>query len=253
MAALRIATWNVNGIRAREAQFLAWLEAESPDVVCLQEIKASPDQLSFTLTARPDYFGRWHGGGGYSGVALLLKKATFGDAPRFFHPPFDTEHRALAAETGAGLTFMSLYLPNGGKDYPAKLAFLDAFAAYATAARDARWLVAGDMNVTRDDRDVHPSQRKADAIGQRPEERASFERLFLAEHGALRDAQRVLDPEGDRLFTWWPMWKAARARNLGWRIDYVMPSRNFPGKEQSATIGREVGSSDHAPLIVELG
>jgi exodeoxyribonuclease-3 len=252
---MRVATWNVNGIRAREQQVEAWLGAEQPDVVCFQETKAAPDQIPFTLTHRPDYWSKWHGGGGYSGVALLLKKSTFPDAPSFDHPPFDVEHRMVLARTASGPTFSSLYVPNGGKDYPAKMSFLASLVAWTSALRTAGegLIVAGDMNVARTDRDVHPSQRKADAIGQRPDEREAFERLFAADGGGLLDAQRAIDPEGDRLFTWWPFWKAARARNLGWRIDYVLSSASLAVRPQSATIGRDVGTSDHAPLIVSFG
>jgi exodeoxyribonuclease III len=252
---MRVATWNINGVRAREAQLLAWLDAEKPDVACLQEIKASLDQVPASLLARDDYWSCWHGEGGYSGVALLLKKSTFPAAPTFEHPPFDMERRIVLAKVEDGRRFASLYVPNGGKDFPAKMAFLDALTAWlASLSKQGHGLLlAGDMNVTRSDIDVHPSQRKPDVIGQRPDERASFARLFDPAEGAMLDAQRVLEPTADRLFTWWPYWKTARKNNLGWRIDYVLYNASFAQAPSAAVIAREYGTSDHAPLIVTFG
>src|SRR5262249_15116047 len=110
-AALKIGTWNVNGIRAREAQVQAWIERDRPDVVCLQEIKASPEQVPAMLCEMEGYWCYWHGVKGYSGVALQVKKETFPERPQFLHPEFDYENRIVTARL-ADLTVASVYVPN---------------------------------------------------------------------------------------------------------------------------------------------
>src|SRR4030088_2135261 len=127
---MKIATWNVNGIRARHAQLLEWVARERPDVVCLQEIKASSDQVPAALCELEGYWCYWHGGKGYSGVGLHVRKETCPDRPSFHHPEFDYEHRIVAARLPQ-VTVASIYVPNGGKDFPAKMRFLEAMDAYA--------------------------------------------------------------------------------------------------------------------------
>ena len=145
---MKIATWNVNGIRARQGQLLEWLAAEKPDVVCLQEIKASIDQLPFDLVDVEGYWSYWHGGKGYSGVALLLSKSLVGALPACTHPTFDFEQRIVCATVpspaagggnplGLPITVASVYVPNGGKDFEAKLGFLDALDRFAAEAAGA--------------------------------------------------------------------------------------------------------------------
>src|SRR4051812_50207057 len=112
--ALTVATWNVNGIRARQAQFLEWLERDRPDVVCLQEIKASPTQLAEELCELNGYWCYWHGAGGYSGVSLHLRREGFPQAPPFEHPRVDPATRLLTAPTG-DLVGGPVFVPHRGK------------------------------------------------------------------------------------------------------------------------------------------
>ncbi len=245
---MKIATWNVNGIRARLEQLSEFAARAAPDVLCLQEIKAAPERIDGVMFLLPEYWSYWHGAGGYSGVSLHLRRAAFRERPRFEHPAFDHECR-IAVARADGLVLASVYVPNGGKDYPAKLRFLEAMAAWVaeSRARGERLVVCGDMNVTRGDIDLHPTQRKDGAIGQRPDERALFERVLAA---GLVDVARALHPADARMFSWWPFWKAARANNLGWRLDYVLASAELAAER--AEVAREVGTSDHAPVVVEL-
>ena len=137
---MKVVTWNVNGIRAREAQVGELLAREAPDLVCLQEIKAPPDKVPAALRPLPGYHGYWHAQTAYSGVSLLVNERRVDGAPRFDHPPFDVETRVVTAEVD-GVTVASLYVPNGGKDFDAKLRFLtalDGWAADAQAAGPAR-------------------------------------------------------------------------------------------------------------------
>jgi exodeoxyribonuclease III len=243
---VKLTTWNVNGIRARVAEVLAFIEREQPDVFCMQELKAAPEQLPEALCALADYHCYWHGHKGYSGVGLLLKKRAFPEPPTFAHPSFDHETRIVTARAGA-LEFASIYVPNGGKDLAAKVRFLDALDAYAAEAqRSARQLVlCGDLNVAREPRDVHPSLHKQNEIGQTPEERAQLERLISR---GLVDLSRKFEPDNDRLFSWWAPWRNLREKNVGWRIDYVLASAALAERAQSCVIEREFGKSDHAPV-----
>ncbi len=247
---MKIATWNVNGIRARQAELQAWLAAHEPDVLCLQELKAAPEQIPALLVSPEGYSCYWHGARGYSGVALLVRREAAAPALTFSHPSFDMEQRIVVADLG-DMRVASVYVPNGGKDYDAKLRFLDALAGWVAetnAAGDAL-VVCGDLNVAREERDVHPKERKPNQMGTRPEERALFARLLA---GGLADVGRALDPENENLFTWWPPWRNLRQRNIGWRIDYVLASENMAARATSAVSMREFGTSDHAPVLIEF-
>jgi len=247
---MKIATWNVNGIRAREQQLHEWIERERPDVICLQEIKATPAQVPAALCDLPDYWCFWHGERAYSGVALQVRKEHAPERPVAFHPAFDVECRVIAAPVG-GLEIASVYVPNGGKDYAAKLRFVEALIAYAGQARAAgrRLILCGDINIARADIDVHPKERKVTAIGQLPEERALFERLLKA---GLVDVARALEPGNEELFTWWAPWRNLRQRNIGWRIDYLLASTELAERARRCVSFREVGTSDHAPVLAEF-
>ena len=175
---MRIATWNVNGIRARATQFREWLERDRPDIVCLQELKAEANQIPEECKA-PDYYALWHTRKGYSGVSLHVRKDLFAVDPLFSHPPFDFESRIVQADVG-DLVIASVYVPNGGKDYAAKIDLVNRLIEWShQQVREGRdVVVCGDMNIARAEMDVHPKERKPNAIGQRPEERALFATLL---------------------------------------------------------------------------
>jgi len=250
---LTIATWNVNGIRARQAQFLEWVARDRPDVICLQELKATPEQLPEAVCNLDGYWCYWHGAGAYSGVSLNLRREVFPQEPAFAHPSFDNETRIVTADLG-DLVLGSVYVPNGGKDFAAKMTFLAAMKEYAAELRAAgrRLVLCGDMNVARTDRDVHPKERKPGVIGQRPEERDLFEGLLGQ---GLVDVGRTLDPDNENLFTWWAPWRNLRQRNIGWRIDYILASEPVAAGATASKVLADVGTSDHAPVVAtfELG
>jgi exodeoxyribonuclease-3 len=247
---MKIATWNVNGIRARQSQVQEWLEREQPDVVCLQEIKASIDQLPVWLCEMEGYWCYWHGGKGYSGVALHVSKRIATERPRFEHPGFDYENRIVLVRL-PNVTAISVYVPNGGKDFPAKMRFLAALEQFACdmTAEPNPIVIAGDLNIARADIDVHPKERKPRAIGQLPEEREQLERII--DHG-LVDVSRALEPGNDQMFTWWAPWRNMRERNIGWRLDYFLVSQPLFDRVGSCRIERETGTSDHAPVIAHF-
>ena len=252
---MKLATWNVNGIRARQAEVQGWIEQERPDVVCLQEIKATTDQIPMFLCEIEGYWCYWHGGKGYSGVALHVSKTFAPERPAFNHPEFDYENRIVTVDlpTPDGrITVASVYVPNGGKDFPAKMKFLEAMDTYAAAraAQDGALVMMGDMNVARSERDVHPKERKPRAIGQLPEERAIIERILAR---GFVDVGRTLDPDNDGLFTWWAPWRNLRQRNIGWRLDYVFASEPLAALATSCPVQKDVGTSDHAPVVATFG
>ena len=244
---MKIITWNVNGIRARHQQLQELMTAEQPDILCLQEIKAEPGKVPDLLVTNSDHWSYWHGGGGYSGVALVLRHSFVTERPAFHHPSFDMEHRIVVADIGPALV-ASVYVPNGGKDYNAKLAFMRSLIDYARQLREGgtRLVICGDMNIARTDMDVHPKERKPNIIGQRPEERELVETMLAQ---GLVDVARKLYPQDENYFTWWAPWRNLRQRNIGWRLDYVLASEPLAERAIACPSYREVGTSDHAPVV----
>jgi exodeoxyribonuclease-3 len=246
---MKVATWNVNGIRARQAQFCEWLGRERPDVVCLQELKAEPGQVPEQCKVA-DYHTFWHGMRAYSGVSLHVRKGLFETDPVFSHPEFDMESRIVQAALG-NVILASVYVPNGNKDYPAKIDFVRRLIAWAKRLRaeGRELLLCGDMNITRTEMDVHPRERKPGIVGQRAEERDLFAELLEG----LVDVGRKLDPDNAGLFTWWAPWRNMRERNIGWRLDYILASASVARRAQSCVVQRDFGTSDHAPVVMTLG
>lgn len=244
---MKVATWNVNGIRARHQQLVDWVADEKPDVICLQEIKATPAQIPDPLTTLSEYWSFWHGGPkGYSGVSLHFRRGTFGDAPEFTHPTFDRECRIVEANVG-GIHWASVYIPNGGKDFVAKMAFLREFESYTRARAGEPTVICGDLNVAITDLDIHPKELKPGTIGVRADERALLGRAI---GNGLVDVLRQKHEGDDRLFTWWPPWREMRQKNIGWRLDFVLMSEALAARAKSAEVRKDIGTSDHAPVVV---
>src|SRR5215470_6915983 len=182
---MKISTWNVNGIRAREAQVLDFLEIERPDVLCLQEIKASPGDVPQRLCDVSDYWCHWHGHKGYSGVGLYLRRDAFPHPPEFIqpghpgHPGFDHENR-IATVLAGDILLASIYVPNGNRDYDAKVRFLRALGDWVVAeqALGRQLVLCGDLNVALEPRDVHPKLQKPDQVGQTPAEQKLLARVI---------------------------------------------------------------------------
>ena len=145
-------------------------------------------------------------------------------------------------------TVASIYVPNGGKDFPAKMRFLESLDLYAAEFHTAGLplVLCGDLNVARTDMDVHPKERRPRAIGQLPEERALIESIIGR---GLVDVHRQIEPDKPELFTWWAPWRNMKQRNIGWRLDYVLASAALAEHTVSCVVQREVGTSDHGPVI----
>lgn len=244
---MKIATWNVNGIRARAEQFVAWEQQEHPDVICLQEIKATVDQVPAALRDLEGYWCCWHGTKGYSGVGLHVARHLAPEKPDITVPSFDFECRIATVRVGC-VVVASVYVPNGGKDYAGKVRFLRDLEQLVSDTRQQGLdlVLCGDLNVTRSDMDVHPRERKPNTIGQLPEERDLLARLL--EQGMV-DVGRTLDPDNAELYTWWAPWRNMRQKNIGWRIDYILASEGLARRATACRAYRETGTSDHAPVV----
>lgn len=248
---MKIATWNVNGLRARFEDLKAWVADSQPDVVCLQEIKATAAQVPEPLTGLPSYQSFWHGGpGGYSGVSLHVRRSFWAERLVFSSPAIDMEHRMVETELGEWV-IASVYVPNGNKDFAAKETFLRGLIARSReiAATGKRLVLCGDLNVTRSEGDLHPRQRNPAAIGQTQLERTLFDELLAT---GLTDTLRHLHPDDDTIFTWWPPWREEKQKNRGWRIDYVLVSNDLAGAIADTRVLKDTGTSDHAPYEVTL-
>ena len=247
---MKIVTWNVNGIRARATAFERWIRAHRPDVLCLQEIKAHPDQIPETLREIPGYTSYWHGArGGYSGVSIHVSES-IGSA-EYTVPYFDEETRVLQARVG-GLIVINVYTPLGQKSYRQKIEFLGNLVRYIDALRyeGESVILCGDLNVAHRDADVHPELYVEDMLCTRSDERAMIDAL---QGLGLRDLFRLHHPDDARAYSWWPYYGGARARNVGWRIDYILVPAAIAGDSRGCWIQKEESSSDHSPVLAEIG
>jgi exodeoxyribonuclease-3 len=255
---MKIATFNVNGISARRAGLIKWLETESPDVVCLQELKALPEAFPEDAIKEAGYGAVWHGQRSWNGVAILQKGAVPVETGRGLPgDPNDEQSRYIEADVG-GLIVASLYLPNGnpqpGPKFDYKLAWFERLIVHAESLRKSRKpvVLAGDYNVVPTDADVYDAKSwRKDALLQ-PETRDAYQRLLA--QGWI-DAIRERHPE-DRIYTFWDFFRNHWGRNAGLRIDHLLLSKELGPRLVNANVDRwvrgEPKPSDHAPTWVEL-
>jgi exodeoxyribonuclease-3 len=252
---LRLISWNVNGIRAAEKKgFLDWLAGSQADIVCVQETKAHPDQVSAKLRAPEGYLSNWDWAEkkGYSGVATYSRSAPLRTERGLGDARFDHEGRALIHEF-EGFVLFNIYFPNGGRgpEWVAhKLAFyrkfLECVAAYRAAGRPV--IMCGDVNTAFAEIDLARPKENSKTSGFLPEERDGLGEFFGA---GLVDTYRHLHPDQVQ-YTWWDMVSRARERNVGWRIDYFFVSADLAPRVRAAAIHDEVMGSDHCPVSLEL-
>ncbi len=249
---MRIATWNVNSLKARLPRVLELLELHAPDVVCLQETKSEPG----AFPELPGYAAVHLSAGRWAGVAVLARAGLRAAARGLPGEAAPDEARWVEADVG-GMRVISAYVPNGREvgsgAFAQKLTFLAAMAARVAALRGTPLVVCGDMNVCPEDRDVYHPAAFSGATHVTAEERAGL--AAVREHGGLRDAFRVLHPE-EPGFTWWDYRQGHFHRKLGLRIDHALLSDDLVAGLVSCGIDRSFRKgpkpSDHAPLLVEL-
>lgn len=252
---MKIASWNVNGIRARHEALCAWVERQCPDIVVLQEVKALENEIPESIAGLDGYRKFWNASSfkkGYSGVGILLRDGSCAEAA-WEIPAFDVENRTLVLHCGS-FTLIGTYVPRGDgpEHYAVKLRYLEELRGYVAdlLGRGRDVVLTGDMNVALRDIDVHRSQNKPGATGLRPEERAAIDAQLAL---GLRDVMRDRYPDRKDLFTWWPNWRFARERNLGWRIDCFYLSAGLAGRVSTVSVDLDERSSDHAPVLLEIG
>jgi len=252
---MRVITVNVCGIRSAAGKGLfRWLRRQRADFICLQETKSQEHQLSghdvelrgyhrfFCDARRP----------GYAGVALYSREKPDKVLRGFGMPEFDSEGRYLEAQLG-GLSVVSLYLPSGSagpERQAAKFRFLAAFAPHLAQLRRRRrhYILCGDWNIAHRPIDLRNWRANQKNSGFLPQERAWMDQLFGP--AGYVDAFREVRP-GPDLYTWWSNRGQARAKNVGWRIDYQVVSGSLAGKARAANIYKEKRFSDHAPLVMD--
>lgn len=251
----RILSWNVNGLRAVEKKgFFTWFLKESPDILCLQEIKATPEQLPPHIRNTPGYYTYFNPAErkGYSGVSVFTKQKPLSVKRGFGIQKFDTEGRILILEYPE-FTLFNIYFPNGKKNQERltyKLDFYNTFLDYANILKEQgkNIIVCGDVNTAHTEIDLSRPKENEKTSGFLPVERAWIN-TFL-DHGYL-DTFRVLNKEPHH-YTWWDMKTGARERNIGWRIDYFFINKKLQKNLKNAFILKDVKGSDHCPIGIEI-
>jgi exodeoxyribonuclease-3 len=253
---MKIISYNVNGIRSAISKgFISWLQQANPDVICLQEIKATPEQiplLDFELAGYPYQYWFPATKKGYSGVAILSKiepqKVVYGTGIE--HMDFEGRNIRVDFEE---CSVMSLYLPSGtnSERLDHKFMYMEDFQNYINELKTTipNLVICGDYNICHEAIDIHDPIRNKKVSGFLPEERAWLD-AFL-KNGFI-DSFRFLNKEPNN-YTWWTMrFPSARIENKGWRIDYCMVSEPLKQKLKRAVILPEAKHSDHCPILVEI-
>lgn len=253
---MKLLCWNVNGIRAIARKgFLEWLEHEQPDILCLQETKASPDQLDKALLEPDHYFAYWHSSvvkKGYSGVVTYTKKKPLHVEYGMLGEKFDGEGRVVMTEFKEFALF-NVYFPNGkasGDRLNFKLEFYEAFLKKIEDLRKKgkKIIFCGDINTAHKEIDLARPKENEDISGFLPIERKWIDRVV--EKGYI-DTLREFH-KGPDLYTWWSLQAGARPRNVGWRIDYFFLQPELKKHLKDAYILPDVMGSDHCPVGIKL-
>jgi exodeoxyribonuclease-3 len=249
---MKLVSWNVNGLRAvLKKNFLDYLDAEKPDMLCLQEIKCGPDDVEQLWPAA--YTTYWHCAEkkGYSGTALFTRVRPKNVAPQTEIAGHDREGRVLTAEFD-DFFLVNVYVPNSKRDLsrlPYRQKWDREFLAYLKRLETKKPVIfCGDLNVAHTEIDLANPRANVHNHGFTPEERAGFDALVKA---GFVDTFREFEKGGGH-YTWWSQMSGARSRNVGWRIDYFLISQSLRPRLKRAFIRAEVMGSDHCPVGIEL-
>lgn len=251
----RIISYNVNGIRAAlKKDFIEWLNAANPDILCLQETKANKEQLDPEFLENLNYHNYWFSAEkkGYSGVSIWTK-----EEPKHVEygcgiEKYDQEGRVLRVDF-ENFSVMSIYMPSGSSGdlrQEFKMEWLADFKDYIDQLKKEipNLILSGDYNICHKPIDIHNPSRNADTSGFKPEEREWVSQFI---DSGFIDSFRYFNEEPHQ-YSWWSYRANARAKNLGWRIDYNMVSKTLEKSLKRATILSEAKHSDHCPVLVEI-
>jgi exodeoxyribonuclease-3 len=255
---MKIATYNVNGVNGHLPVLLRWLKESSPDIVCLQELKAPQDKFPEQALLDAGYRSVWHGQKSWNGVAILSRSGMPEEIRRVLPgDPEDLHSRYIEAEV-KGIIIGCIYLPNGnplpGPKFDFKLDWFKRLTAHAKKlmAMDTPVILAGDYNVMPTELDVYKPENWVNDALFRPEVRAAFEKLVAQ---GWTDALRKIHP-GEKIYTFWDYFRNAYGRNAGLRIDHFLLSPQLDKRLVDAGVDRLVRgwekTSDHAPTWIEL-
>ena len=252
---MRLFSWNVNGIRACARNgFLDWIEAEQPDIVCIQETKAQLDQLETGLATPKGYHAHWHSARkkGYSGVATFSRRRPRAVREGIGNREIDREGRVLISEF-PGFLLVNAYFPNSQHSHerlPFKLKFCNVMLRFLNRMRreGKNVIVCGDYNIAHREIDLRNPRENRDNAGFLPEERAWMDRL--CKHGYIDTFRHFCDEPGH--YTWWSYRPTVRERNIGWRIDHFFVNPELERRLCRSWHQPEVKGSDHCPIALEL-
>ena len=256
MSGIKAISWNVNGLRAVQRKgFLEWFEAESPDILCIQETKLTEDQIPDDLKEVAGYQNYFSSADrkGYSVVALYSKQAPQSVSRGFGVEAFDHEGRILIADYGKFVLF-NIYFPNGRRSADRlkyKMDFYDAFLDHVEnlKGQGRSIVICGDVNTAHKEIDLARPKENEGTSGFLPQERAWMDKFFG--HGYL-DTLRMFNQDPEQ-YTYWDMMSRARERNVGWRIDYFFVDTGFADQVKGARILPDVMGSDHCPVGIDIG
>jgi len=254
---LKIATWNLNSIRAREVRLLDWLSRAAPDVVCLQETKVTEEQFPFDAIKERGYHAAVYGQKTYNGVALLSRDSAEDVTVGFGDEVDDPQARCISALI-QGIRFISVYVPNGenvdSEKYVYKQAWLSRLFKYLERVRTSATplMISGDFNIAPHEDDVANIEQWSGTVLFNPEMTAVMKQL---QDSGLHDVFRI-HQKGVGLYSWWDYRQLGFPKNQGLRIDHILATPDLAGRTTTATVDRNErkGSkpSDHAPVIAEL-
>jgi exodeoxyribonuclease-3 len=249
---VKLISWNVNGLRAvLKKNFLEYLAAAQPDVLCLQETKCTPDQVEQLWPASYTTFWNSAEKKGYSGTAIFTKERPLKVTPHIGVQEHDNEGRVLTAEY-AGFYLVNVYVPNSKRELtrlPYRQQWDRDFLAYLKKLERKKPVIwCGDLNVAHTEMDLANPRANVHNHGFTPEERAGFDAVVAA---GFVDTFREFERGGGH-YTWWSPLAGARSRNVGWRIDYFLISRSLRPRLKRAFIQPEITGSDHCPVGIEM-
>lgn len=252
---MKIQCWNVNGIRAAgRAGFAQWVEQEGSDIICVQETKATPEQLDESLLHPSGYHSFWHSAQkpGYSGVAIYSKKEPLSVQMGMGIPEVDSEGRVIVAEY-PGFVLLNCYFPNSQREHTRlgyKLLFCEKILEYCQGLRASgkQVVICGDFNIAHQEIDLKNAKANVKNAGFLPEERAWLDQFV--NQGYVDGFRSFVQDPGH--YTWWSYRPGVRAKNIGWRLDYFFVNQEFQDRLSLVRHHPETLGSDHCPISLVL-